>query len=223
MERATTKEDQNFAPQGSAKVGHNQELIQHVLPIVVIGVPWSMLIAHLSQHWTVDPQYSFGWSVPIICAYLFLIRWSTRPPAKPARSAVARWVFWTAGFALLPTWLVAQPNPDWRLISWLLAFEIVALSLCAIYFLGGRSWLRHFAFSICLILTAVPWPSAVEWIIVHGLTQAATAATVGSLNLFHISAVQHGNLIEVRTGLVGIDEACSGIRSLQATFMVLSR
>jgi hypothetical protein len=44
--------------------------------------------------------------------------------------------------------------------------------------------------------------------------------TVASLNLFHISAVQHGNVIEVKTGLLGIDEACSGIRSLQATLMV---
>src|SRR6202008_342299 len=50
--------------------------------------------------------------------------------------------------------------------------------------------------------------------------QAATVATVWLLNLFHTSAVQHGNLIEVKNGLLGIDEACSGVRSLQATLMV---
>jgi exosortase len=121
---------------------------------------------------------------------------------------------------LLPTWLIAQPNPDWRLISWLLSFEIVALTLCAIYFAGGRSWLRHFGFSTCFILVSVPWPSAAEEFVIQGLTQAATVATVASLNLFHISAVQHGNVIEVQTGLLGVGEACSGIRSLQATLMV---
>src|SRR5271165_1121402 len=194
--------------------------MQQIVPILVFGALWSTLIAPLSQHWAVNPQYSFGWFVPAICAYLFLIRWRTRPPAEVAHSGVARWVFWIAGFALLPTWLVEQANPDWRLISWLLAFEIVALCLCAIYFVGGRSWLGHFAFSFCFILISIPWPGAIDDIVVHGLTQAATVATVGSLNLFHIAAVQHGNLIAVKTGLVVVDEACSGIRSLQATLMV---
>ena len=40
------------------------------------------------------------------------------------------------------------------------------------------------------------------------------------LGWFGIPAIQHGNLIEVVTGTVGIDEACSGIRSLQSTLMV---
>jgi hypothetical protein len=50
--------------------------------------------------------------------------------------------------------------------------------------------------------------------------QIATWLTVAFLNLFQITAVQHGNVIEVKSGLLGIDEACSGIRSLQATVMV---
>ena len=113
-------------------IGKQQKLLQRILPLVLFGTLWYLLIKHLSVHWTVNPQYSFGWFVPVICAYLFLIRWRTRPPVEFAHSAVARWLFCTAGFALLPTWLVEQPNPDWRLISWLLTFEIVALSLCAI-------------------------------------------------------------------------------------------
>ena len=40
------------------------------------------------------------------------------------------------------------------------------------------------------------------------------------LNAVGVPALLHGNVIEVSTGLVGIDEACSGIRSLQATLMI---
>src|SRR5882724_10400496 len=50
--------------------------------------------------------------------------------------------------------------------------------------------------------------------------QIVAWVTVGLLNLSHIAALQHGNVIEVKTGLLGIDEACSGVRSLQATVMV---
>jgi exosortase/archaeosortase family protein len=44
--------------------------------------------------------------------------------------------------------------------------------------------------------------------------------TVELLNLLHFPALQHGNVIEIQTGFLGVDEACSGIRSLQATLMV---
>jgi exosortase len=194
--------------------------LERILPFAVFGALWYLLIKHLSAFWTLDPQYSFGWFAPVICAYLLFIRWITRPSPGPGSSRGARWVFCVAAFALLPTWLVEQPNPDWRVLSWLLTLEIVILSLCAIYFVGGKSWLKHFGFSVCFILSSIPWPRAVENFIIQGLTQAATLITVTSLNLFHIWALQHGNLIEVKTGLLGIDEACSGIRSLEATLMV---
>jgi exosortase len=215
MQSATTDDVQDLA--ASLK---RRNLPQLTLAIVVFAMPWSMLIALLSQHWSVDPQYGFGWLVPVICAYLFMVCWRTRPSAEQTRSAIPRWVFWTAGFTLLPTWLVAQPNPDWRLMGWILAAEVVSVSLCAVYFLGGRSWLRHFAFSVCFIFTSVPWLLSVEGFVVQGLMEAATATTVAALNLFHIAAVQHGNVIELKSGLLGIDEACSGIRSLQATLVV---
>jgi exosortase len=195
-------------------------LLQRTLPLVVFGGLWYMLIKHLSVYWAVDPQYSFGWFGPVICSYLLFIRWITRPQIEPAPSPGAEWVFWIACLALLPTWLVVQPNPDWRLISWLLTLEIVILSLCAIYFMGGRSWLSHFAFSICFILTTLPWPGGLEALITQSLMQGATWITVEFLRLFNIAALQHGNVIEVKTGLLGIDEACSGVRSLQATVMV---
>ena len=93
------------------------------------------------------------------------------PTAAPSRWA--QWVFWITAFAVLPTWLAEQPNPDWRLLSWLLALEIVVLSLCAIYFLGGRSWLKHFGFGVCFILVSVPWPGTIENFIIQELTQAS--------------------------------------------------
>jgi exosortase len=190
------------------------------LPLVVFGVLWGLLFRHLSVHWAVNPQYSFGWFGPVICAYLFFIRWTTRPPAEKGSARGAKWIFWVAAFALLPTWLIEQPNPDWRVISWLLSIEVVVLSLCGIYFVGGRAWLGHFAFSICFIFTTVPWPAGLEELMTQGLMRVATTITVHSLNLFGIPAFHQGNVIDLQTGLVGIDEACSGIRSFPAAIMV---
>jgi hypothetical protein len=109
-----------------------------ILPLLIFGVLWFLLLKNLSLYWSADPQYSFGWFGPLLCAYLFFGCWLSRPPIEPASWAGAKWGFWIATLALLPTWLVEQPNPDWRGLSWLLTMEIVLLTLCAIYSVGGR-------------------------------------------------------------------------------------
>jgi exosortase len=179
-----------------------------------------MLVERLGQFWAVEAEYSFGWLVPLLAGYLFWLRWLSRPAVSVPKLGWTRQALALIAFGLLPTWLIAQVNPDWRAVAWLLAGETVGLSLGVIYLMGGMAWVKHFGFSICLILAAVPWPTSLERGIVQALTQLATVATVGALNTMRIDAVQHGNLIELRTGFVGIDEACSGIRSLQAVLMV---
>ena len=196
------------------------KLPRSLAALLVFGALWCLLIAELSQYWAVIPEYSFGWLVPVFCGYLVFVRWKTRPAPQSAKSWIPTVIFLAAGIGLLPTWVIGQANPDWRLIAWLLTGETVALSLCAIYFAGGASWLKHFAFSVCLIFAAVPWPTFVEETVTQELTKISTALTVGLLNLFQIHAVQHGNLIQLNNGLIGVDEACSGIRSLQAALMM---
>lgn len=124
-----------------------------------------------------------------------------------------------AALAFLPSWLFAQPSPDWSLCAWLLTAEVVLLTLGVVAWTGGRSWLWHFAFPICFIFTAVPCPRVVEVPLTHRLMGVVAGVTVEILTIAGVAAVQHGNVIEVQSGLLGIEEACSGVRSLQAALM----
>ena len=72
----------------------------------------------LSQHWSADPQYHFGYLVPILVGILAARRWQTRPPAGPPLAA-AKVAIIFAGAPFLPLWILQQPNPDWRLLNWL--------------------------------------------------------------------------------------------------------
>ena len=49
--------------------------------------------------------------------------------------------------------------------------------------------------------------------------RAVAAVSAGGMNLLGIPAIAAGNLIHVRDQWVGVDEACSGIRSLQTALM----
>ena len=77
----------------------------------------------------------------------------------------------------------------------------------------------HFAFGFLFLVIALPMPSIVQGIVINGLQNFVSIVTVEVLNLMGTPAKQIGSLIELPSGTVGVDEACSGIRSLQSTIM----
>ena len=68
-------------------------------------------------------------------------------------------------------------------------------------------------------LTAVPWPPRIEQPLTAALMRSVASATVELLHWLGIEAIVSGGAIALQSGLVGITEACSGIRSLQAGIM----
>src|SRR5207249_8894923 len=82
------------------------------------------------------------------------------------------------------------------------------------------SWLRYFAIPVLFFLTAVPWVTAIEAPIIEGLMRAVAAIAAETLALFGIPVEAEGNLLRLPFGLVGVNEACSGVRSLQTSIMI---
>ena len=183
---------------------------------------WLVLWNRLRVDWSVNDQYAYGWFVPPLALALLALRWRDRPaPVPPGRAVAVALAVVAAGCLalLLPLRLVEEPNGDWRLLSWVHAGLLVTLSLAAAAWAGGRPWVRHFAFPVGFLLLALPWPSAPEQALVQGLQRSVASLAAGGMNLLGIPAEQQGNLIRVRDQLVGVNEACSGIRSLQTVLM----
>jgi exosortase len=194
-------------------------------PVVIIvacfGLLWLETINHLKGEWSYNPQYAYGWGVPFLALYLFWRRWPTRPaPAPSGQKLLPIALVILCALLFLPIRFVAEANPDWRLLSWAFSVVAVAISISYLFLAGGWPWLRHFAFPIVFFLVAVPWPTHLEQFVVQHLMHWQTNINVSLLNLAGIPAVQSGNVIEVGSSLIGIEEACSGVRSLQATLMV---
>lgn len=181
---------------------------------------WLVLANTLRIDWSTNPQYNYGWGVLPLAVYLFLRRWPGRPAAETAPASVALALLFGGALLLLPIRLVQESNPDWRLVNWAHALTVTALLLAALGSLGGRAWLRHFWVPVAFLLLAVPWPSTLEKQLTDTLMRGVAAFTVEALNFLGIIARQRGNLIELATGVVGINEACSGVRSFQSTLMM---
>lgn len=212
--------DVTIAPPAPAAAG-NTKNSAWLLVLGVLGLLWFELIVQLKGEWWLNPQYAYGLIVPVLLIYLLWKRWQNRPePAVPVARALAILIIISAAALFLPVRLVAEANPDWRLLSWVLAVVVIAISLAIVYLTGGKSWLVHFAFPFLFFLVAVPWPVRIEQFVIQNLMRIVTAINVVFLQLAGIPALQHGNVIEVGSGFIGIEEACSGVRSLQATLMI---
>lgn len=189
-------------------------------PLLLFAVLWVDLVRQLSYTWDTNEQYAYGWFVPFLALALFFRRWPTRPPSSSSGFSfpLSAFILFLA-LSLLPLRVILEINQDWPLITWLMTAIVVGLSLYAVFLAGGWPWVKHFAFPISFILVTVQWPYRIEHGLTQNLMQVVASLTVEILGWFNIPAFQRGNLIEISTGVLGVDEACSGIRSFQSTLM----
>src|SRR6266513_4501171 len=212
----------------TAPLSRTDSSVRLTLSFLFLAALWFVLCRQLSGEWSVNEQYSFGWFVPFFALYLFWLRWQDRP--EPAiggqwsvisgRGLVALAIGLIALLLLLPVRLFEIANPEWRPLAWIHSAVVVTLTLLFIWCAGGAPWLRHFAFPIAFIFVAVPWVTPVEAPIIQGLMRALARIAAETVMLLGIPAHLEGNLIRVSNGLVGVNEACSGIRSLQTSLMI---
>ena len=200
-------------------------ILKWVLLVLPLGYLWFRLIDNLRLEWSSNPQYSYGLVVPLLVIGLLLRRWQSAAHSRSNDSAatnpwLAIFLCGVLAFLYLPTRLIEAATPEWRPIQWLLGIETVGLTLYAVYLAGGKGWLRSAAFPVAFFLVAVPWPTLIEAPIIQGLSRMNAALVVNVLGFLDVPAIQHGNLIEVSTGWVGINDACSGIRSFQSSLMI---
>jgi exosortase len=201
---------------------------------------WFILCRQLSSEWSLNEQYSYGWFVPFFAAYLFWLRWeeiggqrfATANPSsggsevRGRTSSIGGWGYFAVGasilalLVILPLRLLEIANPDWRPLGWLHAFAVITITFAVIYLARGWSWVRHFCFPILFILVAVPWVSPVEGPIVQGLMRIIASLAAETVSLLGVPAQVQGNLIRIASGVVGVNEACSGVRSLQTSLMI---
>jgi exosortase len=101
-----------------------------------------------------------------------------------------------------------------------------ALSVGCILFLGanilflyGAATLRHFLFPLLFMFVAVPLPAFIWNPILLGLQAVITRLDVEALKILGVPALQKANVIQLPNCTVGIETACSGVRSLQSCIM----
>jgi exosortase len=176
----------------------------------------------LQPQWSGNPELLHGYLMPL--ALLLLVREAraqrSGSPAVPL--AVARWL--CAGLSILALLSSAFGLLYALAFGWShalacgpLTLAFVCLSLILLLGLASRGlvafgWPAFCSAGLWLLCTPLP-PGSYARISVT-LQLAVTQVVMGTLGILGIPAARHGNVIEMLRGSVGVEEACSGIRSL---------
>lgn len=188
-----------------------------------------LMSALLWPEWRHNPDLSHGLFMPVI----FLLLMREARSAGPLRylggraATVVTIVLASSGFVALATAGLYAAAVDWShpLVEFLLACAL-ALFLGAALAAFADERLRLTPFNWSAVVAAGLWPLSAPippgtyTRLTLDLQLALSSAVLRTLQILGIAAHRQGNIIELARGVVGIEEACSGVRSLVSCIFV---
>ena len=172
-----------------------------------------------SWYWSNNPDMNFGWIVLLLCGFLVTevapqlpearSRWGGGPVVLAALGLGALVIFqlYQAAFGTMPASIMG------------LAFGVMAIVTANVVAVYGVRELGTLGFAFYFLLIALPLPSVVQSLVISNLQGFVAAMDEELLNLVGIPAQRTGAIISLANGQVGVDDACSGFRSLQSSIM----
>ncbi len=194
------------------------------LNLGVLGVLLVALSLRLWPEWLKNPDLSHGLFMPLL--FLLMLRESRAAgPHRYVRSGPLSLaaLLGALGFALLA--LVAAgvyaASLGWShaLVEFLLVTALVGLlSAGLLAFSSDRVRAVPFNWPACVAIglwwLSAPIPPGTYSRLTLGLQLWVSENVLGALHLLGVAARREGNVIELATAVVGVAEACSGVRSL---------
>jgi len=181
-----------------------------LLVAIVIGLySYANVLLPLVRQWNNDADYSHGFLVPFLSAYLI---WQRRDKLAQIARRPSNWglvvVLGSLGLLFLGS-LGAE--------LFLTRISIIGTICGLIIYFSGWRLLRALAFPLAFLLFAIPIPAIIYNQIVFPLQFIASrfaTSILEMLNLFPI--MREGNVLIMPGMRLEVVEACSGIRSLMS-------
>ena len=195
-------------PSDSVSVFLKRHAIGAFLALVaLIAMAWPVLTG-LVQDWIDDPDFSHGFLIPLISAWI-IYRNRKEILALPARRSSyglifligSLLVFFVGGLGILE-------SPQ--------RFGLLGVVLGAVWFLLGGSFIRRNAFPLLFLVFCIPPPDQVFSPLRLALKEFATRISADTLSVMGVPVVANVSVLILGDRSLEVADACSGIRSLMA-------
>jgi len=177
----------------------------------LLAAAFAPTVVELVHEWIIRPEYSHGFLMPPVAAWVLWERRKELAALRPAPSLM--------GVLLLVPSLAALLLGELKLFWFLKPYALVATLGSLLWAYYGWRGFRTCLPALVVLLLMCPLPGRVQRDLTLPLKRTAALFATGMLDLCGVHATLEGNLIH----LPGIDtlwvaDACSGIRSLISLF-----
>jgi exosortase A len=174
-----------------------------IIGMVVVYLP---MLRKLVYDWGHDDNYSHGFLIVPIAAYLVWERRDELLAARPSPSTLGLVVVAVSLMMLVAGQLGAE--------LFLTRISLIGVLAGAVLFLYGWEHLRVVWFPLAFLLLMIPIPAIIFNQIAFPLQLLASRFGETVLRLFNIPVLREGNVMTLANTQLEVAEACSGIRSL---------
>jgi exosortase A len=164
------------------------------------------VLSYLVVNWWINPDYSHGFIVPLISAYIVWNQRNNLLALSPAPSMLGMPLLLAGTGVLLLGYVGAE--------LFLMRFSILLVISGLVLFLLGREHLRLLAFPIVFLIFMIPLPQIIFNAVAFPLQLFAAKVATNIIQFFGIPVLREGNIIHLAYSRLEVAEACSGIRSL---------
>jgi exosortase D (VPLPA-CTERM-specific) len=177
-----------------------------LISVVIAVVAFSGSLSELVRRWIAQEEYSHGFFIPVIAAWLLWTRRDAllKSVGHPSWAGLA--LIMLAGVMLI----LGELSAFFMLAQ--LGF-IVALLGIALAF-GGYSFLRVALVPILTLIFAIPLPYFIDSTLSWRLQLLSSQLGVAFIRLFQVPVYLEGNVIDLGDYKLQVLEACSGLRYL---------
>jgi len=164
------------------------------------------VIIGLVNDWGVDSNYSHGFLVPLVSAYLI---WKKRGKLKSLQRKRSYWGFLILLLGL-GIYIVGTAGSEYFSAR----FSLIVVLFGLTFYLNGKEWAKELLFPLAFLAFMVPIPYVIYYSIAFPMQLFSTKLSYYILHSIGLPSIRQGNIIYLPNYSLEVVEACSGLRSL---------
>ncbi len=172
--------------------------------LILLIVAFQDGLAHLIVRWNTQEEYSHGYLIPLVSAYLI---WQRIDFLKTLEFKPS---WFPVGLVMLG--LIVAVVGEISALYVLIHFSFVLILLSLAWSLMGWKAFKYVLLPLGLLIFAVPLPYFLEATLTADLQLISSKLGVAFIRLFSIPVYAEGNVIDLGAYKLQVVEACSGLR-----------
>lgn len=176
-----------------------------ILLAAFIGLYFPFILA-MEQDWSTNDNFSHGYFIPVIAAYMV---YSRRTLLKGETVAPSNWGLLIIALGLVQL-IIAKIGTEF----FLQRTSMIVVLFGSVLFLLGKSFTRKVSFPLIYLVFMIPIPAIIWNNVAFPMQLFASGITERVVQAIGIPVFREGNVLHLSETTLEVVDACSGLRSL---------